>query len=776
LTIIPHLVNFNPRFSLRFTQIQIFSSHPLTDLVLWLLVFCKSKKLLFRSTRAKNLINTCKLTAMIHDAALGIAVLLAAGLAAAKLTQLFHLPSVTGFILAGLLLGESGFGLVTDDLLGHQLHHFTSIALMLIAFGIGEHVELRRLKGMERTVLWIAVVQAVAAFALVTVAAFAVLSVLTESAASSHLTLALLLGAIAAANAPATLLHVVQELNARGPMTSTLMASVAVGDALAIMIFGMALSAARNLAGPGQGLLLCFYETGGSLAVGIGAGLLLDKILDKLRSQGEMLTAGLALLLLSGELSRLAGLSPLLVGMAVGFIIINNAERDVRLFRIINGFEPPIYVLFFTLAGAHLNLSALMAAGWLGLTYFLARMLGKYCGSWLGAWLAGAQKTVRNYLGLSFIPQAGMAIGFVFLISADQSLAQLADIITPVVLAGVMLSEIFGPLLVGITLNKAGEIQKTGDRESFSLTALFKKKQGNRLRLEPWTKQQFHPAAHPTGTVLIGAAHFATVRALTRTATIIADHLGAQPMSVRVISPESPELDSKEQENFCFPEIDEARMLGYQLQTKLIHAEKIDAALADAAQNNEAAALVIGYPVSSNPLKFHKMMERITDTVSCPVIAVRFVGSMICQRILVPFIRLQDLDSLRPVLEAMTAACGSKLTFQHLLPAESSLAEEAEAEQILEAWVSAHFYGLERPRCLAESTESRLESVLREAEEHDLIIMTAERVSGLQRRLFGTLADAVLHNCGKPALVVHTAKNALVPNGKPSETAEQAGG
>ncbi|CAK8717186.1 Universal stress protein [Candidatus Electronema halotolerans] len=697
---------------------------------------------------------------MIHDAALGIAVLLAAGLAAAKLAQLFRMPSVTGFILAGLLLGESGLGLVTDDLMGHQLDHFTSIALMLIAFGIGEHVELRRLKGMERTVLWIAAVQSVAAFALVTGAVFATLRLLPGTAdSSSQFTLALLLGAIAAANAPATLLHVVQELGARGPLTSTLMASVAVGDALAIMIFGMALSAARNLAGPGQGLLLCLYETGGSLAVGISAGLLLDKILDKLRSQGEMLTAGLALLLLAGELSRLAGLSPLLVGMAVGFIIINNAERDVRLFRIINGFEPPIYVLFFTLAGAHLNLSALMAAGWLGLVYFLARMIGKYCGSWLGAWLAGAESMVRNYLGLAFIPQAGMAIGFVFLVSADASLSQWADIVTPVVLAGVMLSEIFGPLLVGITLNKAGEIKKQAEDEASGIAALFgKKHKRSRLRLEPWTKQQLHPNANPTGTVLIGAAHFATVRALTRAATILADHLGAQPLSVRVISPVAPGLVCEEQENLCFPEIDEARMLGYQLQTKLIHADKIDVALAAAAQEHQAVALVIGYPVSRNPLKFHKMMERITDTVSCPVIAVRFVGSMICQRILVPFIHPQELDSLRPVLEAMTAACGSKLTFQHLLPADSSLDEEAEAAQALEAWVSARFYGLEKPRSVAEITDSRLESVLREAEEHDLIIMTADRVSGLQRRLFGTLADAVLHNCGKPALVVHTAK------------------
>ncbi|MCI5161078.1 MAG: hypothetical protein D3917_03450, partial [Candidatus Electrothrix sp. AX5] len=105
---------------------------------------------------------------MIHDATFGIAILLGTGLAIAKLAQMLRLPSVTGFILAGLLLGESGLSIITVDLLGHQLDHFTSIALMLIAFGIGEHVELRRLDGMGRDVAYIAVIQGLAAFILVT--------------------------------------------------------------------------------------------------------------------------------------------------------------------------------------------------------------------------------------------------------------------------------------------------------------------------------------------------------------------------------------------------------------------------------------------------------------------------------------------------------------------------------------------------------------------------------------------------------------------------------
>ncbi len=160
-----------------------------------------------------------------------------------------------------------------------------------------------------------------------------------------------------------------------------------------------------------------------------------------------MLTAGLALLLLCGELTRLLYLSPLLAGMMVDFILINHAERDVRLFRIINSFEPSIYVLFFTLAGVHLNLSALKSAGCVGMIYFFTRILGKYFGTWLGAYLSGADRVVRNYLGLSLI---------------HTKLVPWSSTVTPVVLAGVVFSELFDPLLVRITLEAVLKISASG--------------------------------------------------------------------------------------------------------------------------------------------------------------------------------------------------------------------------------------------------------------------------------------------------------------------------
>ncbi|MGW8161596.1 MAG: cation:proton antiporter [Desulfobulbales bacterium] len=452
----------------------------------------------------------------MNEVTLGIAILLSAGLLTAKIFQLIRLPSVTGFILAGLALGPSCFNLITIESLGHRLEHFSEMALMLIAFGIGEHIELRRLGGIARDVGYISIIQALGAFICVFVGTY-ITAWLVSGAGSTlmnHFILALLLAAVAVATAPAALLHVARETGAKGPLTSTLMAVVAVDDGIAIMVFGMAMSIAHQFIGPGstsamQAVIDCVSEILFSLAIGVFTGLLIDYILNKLHDRGEMLTAGLALLLLCGEITRMFHLSPLLAGMAAGFSIINRAERDVRLFRIINAFEPPIYVLFFTLAGVHLELSALRLAGWIGVVYFVARLIGKYFGTWIGGIIAGSSSIVRNYLGLALIPQAGVAIGLVVLIGSDPSLSGWSVIITPVVLAGVVFSELAGPLLARYTIEKAGEghqldkLPECGDRGLLACKIWLRSPEG--ISLQPWEGHKLHPASNPSGVVAFGA-------------------------------------------------------------------------------------------------------------------------------------------------------------------------------------------------------------------------------------------------------------------------------
>ncbi|BCO07842.1 hypothetical protein GF1_02180 [Desulfolithobacter dissulfuricans] len=703
---------------------------------------------------------------------LGIAILLAVGLLSAKFFQLLRLPSVTGFILAGLALGPSSLGWITAETIGHNLSHFTEIALMLIAFGIGEHVELRKLGSVARDVGWISVVQALAAFVLVVAGTFFTVRLVspTPGTVTDAMVLALLLGAVAVATAPAAILHVVRETGARGPLTSTLMAVVAVDDGLAIMIFGMAMSAAHQLVGPGEvspyvALLLSVYEICASLVIGVVTGFLIDFALHKLHNRGEMLTGGLALLLLCGELTRMLHLSPLLAGMAAGFTIINRAERDERLFRTLNAFEPPIYVLFFTLAGAHLDLGALKLAGWVGLAYFISRVLGKYLGTLLGGYISGASPVVRNYLGLSLIPQAGVAIGLVFMISSDPQLGSWSSIITPVVLASVVLSELIGPLLVHINLLKGGEIAESeGEpgcegRKGIACRLWLRSPEG--IRLAPWPWEKLHPAANPQGVVVFGAYHFATVRGLARIATILAHHYHALPLSVRILDKRERGKFSEEELGAMFlPEKDEAASLGYPLRTEVIY-DSPASGLVAAAEYNNARAVVLGYPRGHKTYALRKVVDQVAANVLCPVVTVHFVGTLVCERILVPFLFFEELEELLPVVEAVATVGHSRVTFLHLLHLDSSREEIEASERRLEQWLEENFFDVQT-RFRVEAAESRLESILQESAYHDFIVMAAARRTGIKRLFFGSLADAVARNCQHPVFVVHAPDRRLL--------------
>jgi Kef-type K+ transport system membrane component KefB/nucleotide-binding universal stress UspA family protein len=708
----------------------------------------------------------------MNEVTFGIAVLLATGLLFAKLAQLIRLPSVTGFILAGLVLGPSGFGLLTMESVGHRLDHFTQIALMLIAFGIGEHIEIRKLGNVARDVGYISVVQAIGAFVLVAAGTLATTLLLSgpEGIFREQLTLALLLGAVAVATAPAAILHVVRELGARGPLTATLMAVVAVDDGLAIIIFGMAVSAAHQLAGQGGGsvltsILASFAEIGFSIAIGIATGLVIDVVLHKLHNREEMLTAGLALLLICGETTRMLHLSPLLAGMMAGFILINRAERDVRLFRAINGFEPPIYVLFFTLAGVHLDIAALKSAGWIGLVYVVARIIGKYCGSWLGGVLSGAPSVVKNYLGLALIPQAGVAIGLVFMIASDPKISQWSTIITPIVLAGVVLSELIGPLLVRHTLEKGNEAKKEQlrpecqGRPNRLCNRWLKGPEG--VSLSPWEEESLHPATNAEGVVVFGACHAATARALSRIATILAHHYHALPMSVRVLNKSEKGMHTdKELEAMFLPERDEAGSLGYPLLTEIIYDEPASG-LVSATEYNNAQAVVLGYPLGRKPLVFQKVLDRVAANVLCPVIAVRFVGALTCKRILVPFLFPQELEELLPLCEAFATASQPRITFLQMLHADCSRQEIMASETQLQQWLEVNLVDVDTS-IRVESSDSRLETVLNAVRYHDLIIMTAARRHKIQRMFFGSLANSVVHNCKKPVFVVYTPQAGLI--------------
>ncbi len=714
----------------------------------------------------------------MEEVTLALAILLSAGFVAAKLAQLFRLPSVTGYILAGLLLGPSGFGLITGEAIGKQLEHFTQIALMLIAFGIGEHLEIKKLRQTARNVSFVAAAEISVAFFLVSIGTFFLLLFFPAENQQLGLEtrqlalLAFLLGTVAVATAPAATLHVMQELNASGPLTTTLMQVVAVDNGIAITFFGVAVSVAHHVLGAGTvslftALSKSLLESVFSLLMGVATGLLIDAIIHRLTRRGEMLTVGLALLLLCGELARWFNFSPLLAGIAAGFTIVNRDHRDVRLFRILNAFEAPIYVLFFTLAGAHLDLSALAVAGWFGLAYFLFRSSGKITGACLGAQLAKAPVCIRHYMGVALMPQAGVAIGLVFFVQSDAVLEMFSFFLTPVVLAGVLLSELCGPACVRYALQSAGETEcyEAADRMAAKYRAA---KAGiihdtDSLHLVPWTWQRLTPALAPKGSVVFGASNAATVAALARMATIIAHYHKARPLAVHVLPSDVLENGGKElreAENLFAIGRHEVENLGYELDTTLVTHENIAEGLGEAASTNGAVAIILGYPAKSTDQEYQRVVEAVTRYTPCPVIVIRFAGVLHTEHILLPVINLEDLQVVRDIVSALSEVGEHRITLLSLLDPDAPQGEIDAARNRLLQWAADQ--NLKSvTQCKAVATETRLETIVEEASDHDLLIMVASQTKGLQRLFFGSLAEGVAKKCNKPLLVVHnpSAKN-----------------
>ena len=693
----------------------------------------------------------------------GIAILLATGLLFAKTVQRFHLPSVTGYLLAGLALGPSGLEILTVESVGHQLDHFTQIALMMLAFGIGEHIELRRLHSIARDVTYISVFQAIITYLFVLVSTYIVAQlVLPTLSHQENVILAMLLGAVAVATAPAALLLVVRESKAKGPFTSTLMAVIAIDDGICIMFFGITVSIGHQLLGnsvtpPLVGILRAVSEISFSLVLGVITGFLIDLVLDKLQRRGEMLTAGLALLLLCGEITRELHLSPLLAGMMAGFVIINRSKRDVRLFRALNNFEPPIYVLFFVLAGIHLDLGAFGLAGWIGGTYFVARFAGKYIGSMLGAMLSGSSAPVRNYMGLALIPQAGVAIGLVFIIASDPQLSKWTDIITPVVFAGVMVSEIVGPFLVHFSLQQAGETERSPGHhfpDPNSLSGKHEATVQEELTIAPREGMVLHPSAEPEGFVLFGATDLVNVPSLARISTILSHHFHALPKSIRVLAPEKQgTLSEQEVDQLFSTERKEVSSLVYPMQQQILY-NSPEQGLLEAVSSNPTRLLVVGYPVGPKPLALKKVFTTLTDNVSCPVVAIRSVGRFSFSRILIPFIYLEDLDEMLPVLEAMASTGNPKFTFMYLMNTENTQQEIWDAENGLKQWQQTRLIDHDTSR-LVVVAESRLEQILRLSKSYDLIIIKAARKFGVRRFFAGSLANSLVQNSRCSVLTVY---------------------
>lgn len=400
-----------------------------------------------------------------------------------KLVSKIHLPEITGYIIAGLILGDAVLGIIHHEM-SESLQIVTDVALGLIALTIGGEFSISKLKRMGSEVVIITITQIMLTLIAVTFGLWIF---------KLPLPFALMLGAIATATAPAATVAIVQSLRAHGPFVDRLYGIVALDDAGAVIIFGVVFaivssiltgdSTAAAAAGThaAEAIAHGAHASGGfavvlgalkeiflSILIGGGAGWIIHMLSRKKNHTGELMIIGLGWIFLLTAISIVFHLSPLLSNMAAGMVLINLSPRNHRIFRNLEPLTPPIYALFFAIAGTELNPAVFLDGKilLLGLVFILARAAGKILGVWGGAVISHSKPNVRKYLGFCMLPQAGVAIGLVLMIQASPMIAGLGseqkDIITMmvnIILLSVFFNELTGPPISKLAIVKALDME-----------------------------------------------------------------------------------------------------------------------------------------------------------------------------------------------------------------------------------------------------------------------------------------------------------------------------
>jgi Kef-type K+ transport system membrane component KefB len=396
------------------------------------------------------------------------------GLLATRLMKPLGLPNVTGFLLAGVLIGPYLLGQWLPDIFldAADVKAFTLVtecALGFIAFSIGTSFKKETLKSVGKNILIITIFEGLGAL-IITMLALLLAYFLIPGI---PLPVVITLGAIATATAPAATLMVVRQYKAHGPVTDTLLPVVALDDAVALMSFAVCFPIAEALASGTSitivdVLLIPLAEIVLSLGIGALIGYLLAFAMRFFHSRANRLSLMVLAVLIGVALAKIkvsskeATLSSLLTCMMIGAVLVNaRADGD----KILEGTErwtPPLFMVFFVISGASLNLSIFLSGGIILIiagVYIVFRMVGKFLGAYLGGKATKADPKVQKYLGWTLFPQAGVAIGMSTL--ASQGFAtnpEYGAMILAVALAATLVYELTGPVITKIALTKAGEI------------------------------------------------------------------------------------------------------------------------------------------------------------------------------------------------------------------------------------------------------------------------------------------------------------------------------
>jgi Kef-type K+ transport system membrane component KefB len=387
---------------------------------------------------------------------LSAGLILLLGFIGARLLKYVRLPSVTAFLLVGILIGPHIFNLVTEEIFAGA-DFFTNLVLGIIAFSLGENFRFDKIKEGMKQVIWISIIAALGAWILVAAALIIYFIII-----KLPLYPALVLGAAASATAPAATVMVIREYRSSGYLTELLLKVVAIDDAWCLIFAAMAIAFGNAMRAEVFDIAIIFAGLGeifGAIIVGALLGYITSFFSRFVTTRDELIILILGFILLNVGISIAFKLSVLLSSMTMGLIVINHARENYKFFEELRSVDTPLYLVFFILSGAHLDFGILYNMGIVGILYVLFRITGKVYGAKIGAKISNAPKSAGDWLGLALTPQAGVALGIGLV--AKSTFPDYGNFIFTIIAATTVIFELFGPLLTKYSLQKAGEIAPT---------------------------------------------------------------------------------------------------------------------------------------------------------------------------------------------------------------------------------------------------------------------------------------------------------------------------
>jgi len=395
------------------------------------------------------------------DALFNIGIILLFGYLGGFLAEKIKLPRIVGYIVVGVLLEPQVFGILPANFIDNAIFA-NDFALALITFSIGGSLFWPKIKQLGKSIVWITILEAEFAFILVAIG----MAWFIPGVNFLHaLPLALLLAALASPTDPTATLAVAHEYKADGPVTRTLMGVAASDDALGIINFSIATAFASALLLGNQYLTignLVISPLGtifGSILAGVIFGLFLSLIEKKVDTDSSLIALVMGMLFVGYGFANYFKLDELLTTMTIGIVFVNFSKKSERVFSLLsNYFEEIIFIIFFVLAGAHLEFSAITSHWMIILLFVILRLVGKTIGTVMGARISHANENVRKYLSYGLVPQGGIVIGLALLIKQMPQFAAFGSLLINLILGTVVVLEFIGPIFTKYALKKAGEI------------------------------------------------------------------------------------------------------------------------------------------------------------------------------------------------------------------------------------------------------------------------------------------------------------------------------